>query len=184
MAVKWQARTLVFLSLVFNALAITRYIPVGQETLFGFKPSTTDTSLASSYTGAAAYDPRTLIPPTPPTDPAVNTNIAVQLVNGDIPNLSIRHTGAFIGFSIELSVSNHICEFSLGLLLQSRSYSIVSSGSQRVRPVPRSFSITHLDSRNAGRQYLFPSSICWLTSKNVLAELPSALVATLRKPPS
>lgn len=115
MAANWQVRTLVVLSLIFNALAVTLYIPVGQETLFGIEPSSTDTSAASSYTGSAAYDPRTLIPPTPPTDPPVNTRFGVQLVNGDIPNLSIPHTGAFLGFSIEFSVSNHICEFSLGL---------------------------------------------------------------------
>jgi len=111
---KWQAlRVLALLSLVFNALAVTLYVPEGQETLFGIKPSSTDTGLASSYTGSAAYDPRTLIPPTPPTDPPVNTRFAVELVNGNIPNLSLRHHGAFLGFSVELSVSNHICEFSL-----------------------------------------------------------------------
>lgn len=119
MAVKWQARTLVLLSLIFNALAVTLYVPEGQETLFGIEPSTTDTSPAASYTGSAAYDPRTLIPPTPPTDPPVNTRFGVQLVNGDIPGLSIRHHGAFLGFSIEFSVSNNICEFSLGFRLHS-----------------------------------------------------------------
>lgn len=113
MVTNWQVRTLVLLSLVFNALAVTVYVPPGQETLFGIRPSSTDTSPASSYTGSAAYDPRTLIPPTPPTDPPVNTNFAVQLVNGDIPNLSIPQKGSFLGFSIELSVSNHIREFSL-----------------------------------------------------------------------
>jgi len=119
MAASWQARTLVLLSLVFNAFAVTIYVPEGQETLFGIKPSTTDTSLAASYTGSAAYDPRTLIPPTPPTDPPINTRFAVQLVNGNIPGLSIRQHGAFLGFSVELSVSNHVCESSFGFLLWS-----------------------------------------------------------------
>jgi hypothetical protein len=88
---------------------------MGQETLFGLQPSSTDTSLSASYTGSAAYDPRTLIPPVPPTDLPVNTRFAIQLVSGDIPDLSIRHHGAFLGFSIELSVSNHIreCRFTL-----------------------------------------------------------------------
>jgi len=107
---KWQALTLAVLPLILNALAITRYIPEGQETLFGLQPSTTDTSLAASYTGSAAYDPRTLNPPIPPTDPPVNTQFAIQLTSGDIPDLSIRHHGAFLGFSIELSVSNHVRE--------------------------------------------------------------------------
>ena len=117
MAVLWQARTLFFLSLVLNALAaITRYIPEGQETLFHVQPSTTDSSPPSSYTGSAADDPRTLVPPVPPTDPPVNTHFAVQLVNGNIPGLSIPQHGAFLGFSIELSVSNHIRESRLSFL--------------------------------------------------------------------
>ena len=105
---KRQALAIAVLSLISNALAITRYIPEGRETLFGIQPSSTDTSPASSYTGSAAYDPRSLIPPIPPTDPPVNTQFAVQLVSGDIPDLSIRHHGAFLGFSIEFSVSNHV----------------------------------------------------------------------------
>lgn len=112
---RWQALALVVLPLILNTMAITRYIPEGQETLFGLRPSTTDTSLTASYTGTAAYDPRTLIPPVPPTDPPVNTQFAVQLVSGDVPDLSIRHHGAFLGFSVEFSVSNHVREYSLAL---------------------------------------------------------------------
>ena len=115
MARKWQTLALVVLPLILHALAITRYIPEGQETLFGLRPSPTDTNPAASYTGSAAYDPRTLTPPTPPTDPPVNTQFAVQLLSGDIPDLSIRHHGAFLGFSIEFSVSNHVRECSLAL---------------------------------------------------------------------
>jgi len=116
---------LTVLSLVFNVLAVTLYIPEGQESLFGITitPTSTDVSPASIYTGAAAYDPRTLIPPVPPTDPPANTQFGVQLVNGDIPGLSVRHHGAFLGFSIELSVSNHIRECAsmsaLGVFLMS-----------------------------------------------------------------
>jgi hypothetical protein len=112
MARKWQTVAIVVLPLILNALAITRYIPEGQETLFGIQPSSTDTSPAASYTGSAAYDPRTLIPPVPLTDPPVNTQFTIQLASGDIPDLSIRHHGAFLGFSIELSVSNHVRECS------------------------------------------------------------------------
>ena len=180
----WRARTLVLFSFVFSALAVTLYIPEGQETLFGIEPSTTDTSFASSYTGAAAYDPRTLTPPVPSTDPPVNTRFAVQLVNGDIPGLSIRHHGAFFGFSVELSVSNHICKPSLGFPPQSawRSYLIVSSGPQRVPSVHFSFSISHLDYCDAERLCPSLSSTCLPTSKIVAAELPSVSVETLRKP--
>ena len=115
MARKRQALAFVVLSLITNALAVTRYIPEGQEALFGIQPSSTDTSPASSYTGSAAYDPRTLVPPLPPTDPPVNTQFAIQLLSGDIPDLSIRHHGAFLGFSIEFSVSNHVREYTLVL---------------------------------------------------------------------
>ena len=112
MARKWQTLTVAVLPLILNALAITRYVPEGQETLFGIQPASTDTSLAASYTGSAAYDPRTLTPPVPPIDPPVNTQFTIQLMSGDIPDLSIRHHGAFLGFSIELSVSNHVREYS------------------------------------------------------------------------
>ena len=115
MAKRRQALAVVVLSLISNALAITRYIPEGRETLFGIQPSSTDTSPASSYTGSAAYDPRSLIPPIPPTDPPVNTQYPIQLLSGDIPDLSIRHHGAFLGFSIEFSVSNHVRESSSAL---------------------------------------------------------------------
>lgn len=112
MAVQWQACTLFLLSLFLNVLAaVTRYIPEGQETLFHIQPSATGSGSPSSYTGSPAYDPTTLVPPVPPTDPPVNTRFAVQLVNGNIPGLSIPQSGAFLGFSIELSVSNHIREF-------------------------------------------------------------------------
>lgn len=116
---KWQTLALVVFPLILNAMAITRYVPEGQETLFGLRPSSTDTSLTASYTGTAAYDPRTLTPPVPPTDPPVNTQFAIQLVNGDTPGLSIKHHGAFLGFSVEFSVSNHVCEYPL-ILCESR----------------------------------------------------------------
>ena len=110
MARKWQTLALVVFPLILNVLAVTRYVPEDKATLFGIQPTSTDTSLASSYTGSAAYDPRTLIPPVPPTNPPINTQFAIQLAKGDIPDLSIRHHGAFLGFSIELSVSNHVRE--------------------------------------------------------------------------
>lgn len=133
MTSQWQMLVIVVLSLILNALAITRYIPEGQETLFGIQPSSTDTSLTASYTGSAAYDPRTLTPPSPPTDPPVNTQFAIQLV-GDPSGLSIPHHSAFLGFSIELSVSNHVRKCSLYPLAYQRVRSSVTdaSGPQRV----------------------------------------------------
>jgi len=110
---RWSVLTLTVLSLVCDVLAVTLYVPEGQETLFGLTPTSTDTNPAATYTGSAAYDPRTLIPPLPPTDPPVNTRFGVQLATGNVPGLSLRHQGAFLGFSIELSVSNHVRECAL-----------------------------------------------------------------------
>ena len=114
---RWSVLTLTVFSLVCDVLAVTLYVPEGQETLFGLTPTSTDTNPAATYTGSAAYDPRTLIPPVPPTDPPVNTRFSVQLVSGDLSGLSIRHSGAFLGFSIELSVSNHVRECTLLFIL-------------------------------------------------------------------
>ncbi|KAH9061953.1 hypothetical protein EDB87DRAFT_1716698 [Lactarius vividus] len=67
---------------------------------------------AASYTGAAAYDPTILSPPAVP-NPPIPTQIPVQLTSsGGIPNLSIPQNGGFFGFSIEMSVSNQVCDLS------------------------------------------------------------------------
>ncbi|KAJ7166857.1 hypothetical protein C8R46DRAFT_1271897 [Mycena filopes] len=61
----------------------------------------------ASYTGVAAYNPSTLVPPPLPT-PSVLTTIPVNLQNTGTPNLSIKQKGSFIGFSIEMSVTNQV----------------------------------------------------------------------------
>ncbi|KAJ7227744.1 glycoside hydrolase family 79 protein [Mycena haematopus] len=61
----------------------------------------------AAYTGVAAYNPGTLVPPPVPT-PAVLTTIPINLQNSGTPNLSIKQKGSFFGFSIEMSVSNQI----------------------------------------------------------------------------
>ncbi|KAJ7114786.1 hypothetical protein C8R44DRAFT_740153 [Mycena epipterygia] len=61
----------------------------------------------ASYTGVAAYNPSALVPPPVPT-PAILTTIPVQLQNSGTPNLGIKQKGSFLGFSIEMSVTNQL----------------------------------------------------------------------------
>ena len=65
---------------------------------------------AATYTGAAAYDPRVLTPPAPPSPP-ITTTFPVQLSAGGMPNLSIPLSGSFMGFSIEMSVAQQISTY-------------------------------------------------------------------------
>ncbi|KAF8756886.1 Glycoside hydrolase family 79 protein [Rhizoctonia solani] len=51
----------------------------------------------------AAYDQTVLTSPSPPS-PAITNNFLVQLYPGSMSGLSIKQSGAFMGFSIELSV--------------------------------------------------------------------------------
>ncbi|KAJ6513514.1 hypothetical protein DFH09DRAFT_999118 [Mycena vulgaris] len=62
---------------------------------------------AAQYTGAQAYNPTTLIPPPVPT-PALASTIPVQLQSAGTPGLSVPQLGAFMGFSIEMSVTNQV----------------------------------------------------------------------------
>ncbi|KAI0027521.1 hypothetical protein K488DRAFT_25110, partial [Vararia minispora EC-137] len=67
----------------------------------------TVTAAAASYTGAAAYDPKTLIAPAPPVPP-IATSVPVQLTNGRTNGLSMPQKGSFFGFSIEMSVAQQV----------------------------------------------------------------------------
>ncbi|KAI0270636.1 glycoside hydrolase family 79 protein [Gloeopeniophorella convolvens] len=87
------------------------YQPVNQV-IFGGTTSTTSTqtgaAAAATYTGAAAYDPTVLNPPAPP-NPPVPTGQFVQLYSGGMNGLSKQQSGAFFGFSVEMSVATHVC---------------------------------------------------------------------------
>jgi hypothetical protein len=85
--------------------SVTLYIPEGQATLWGI--TLTSTASSAGYTGSAAYDPTTLIPP-PVPNPPINTQFELQLYSGGMNGLSIKQHGAFLGFSVEFSVSNQI----------------------------------------------------------------------------
>ncbi|KAK0200670.1 hypothetical protein DFS33DRAFT_1266366 [Desarmillaria ectypa] len=62
---------------------------------------------SASYTGAAAYDPTILeAPPIP--DPLPPMQFDIELQSGNTSGISIPQTGAFVGFSIEMSVTNQL----------------------------------------------------------------------------
>ncbi|VDC00664.1 unnamed protein product [Peniophora sp. CBMAI 1063] len=66
--------------------------------------SSTSTADASTFSGTAAYNLTELaVPALPSTMPALS--FGVQLYEGGMTNLSIPLNGAFMGFSIEMSVS-------------------------------------------------------------------------------
>ncbi|KAF5386537.1 hypothetical protein D9757_005918 [Collybiopsis confluens] len=79
--------------------AITVYYAPGQN------PTSTSADVAS-YTGAAAYNPTTLDPPALPNPmPQLSLNFNLQ---SNAAGMSIPQSGAFLGFSVEMSVSNQI----------------------------------------------------------------------------
>ena len=84
---------------------VTVYYEPGAQATLG---TGTGTGAAANYTGAAAYNPTTLIPPPPPGAQALPTQFAIQPPNA-VPNgASIPQNGSFFGFSIEMSVVNQV----------------------------------------------------------------------------
>ncbi|KAJ7103817.1 hypothetical protein C8R44DRAFT_945254 [Mycena epipterygia] len=67
----------------------------------------TATVPAAQYSGVEAYNPTTLIPPPVPS-PTILSTIPVRLQNNGTPGMSITQSGAFMGFSIEMSVTNQV----------------------------------------------------------------------------
>lgn len=68
----------------------------------------TGTGAAANYTGAAAYNPTTLTPPSPPGAQALPTQFSIQIPNAVPPGASILQNGSFFGFSVEMSVVNQV----------------------------------------------------------------------------
>lgn len=71
--------------------------------------TTTATAASATYSGSAAYDTTVLSAPGVP-NPAPATSFGIQLYSGGMTGLSIPQNGGFFGFSIEMSVVNHVCE--------------------------------------------------------------------------
>lgn len=86
-----------------------------------------NTTATSTYTAAAAYDPTSLSAPAVPS-PAPAAQFTVQLYSGGMQGLSIPQTGAFVGFSVELSVADQICEFCVELYLIRFSFPLLLVG--------------------------------------------------------
>ncbi|KAJ3727373.1 hypothetical protein DFJ43DRAFT_1001722 [Lentinula guzmanii] len=80
--------------------AVTVYYAPGQN------PFSTTSADASSYTGAAAYNPTTFDPPALP-DPLPSLSLDFNIQNNP-SGLSITQSGAFMGFSVEMSVANQV----------------------------------------------------------------------------
>ncbi|CAE7105895.1 unnamed protein product [Rhizoctonia solani] len=77
----------------------------GAVTVYNVKSAKTiPTSQAyAAVATLAAYDQTVLTSPSPPS-PAITNNFLVQLYPGSMSGLSIKQSGSFLGFSVELSV--------------------------------------------------------------------------------
>jgi hypothetical protein len=91
--------------------AQTLYYPKNQVILGGSVVSSLAASAtvpnvpAATFTGAAAYNPTTLVAPAAPS-PAITTNFGLQLLSGGMTNMSRQIPSNYLGFSIEMSVFN------------------------------------------------------------------------------
>ncbi|KAJ3792178.1 glycoside hydrolase family 79 protein [Lentinula aff. detonsa] len=90
--------------------------------------------LTSSYTGAAAYNSTTFEPPALPDPlPSLSLDLNIQ-TNPSSSGLSITQSGAFMGFSVEMSVANQVCESILQVpFLNILATILQRSGTVRVR---------------------------------------------------
>ncbi|KAJ3751448.1 glycoside hydrolase family 79 protein [Lentinula detonsa] len=88
--------------------------------------------LTSSYTGAAAYNSTTFDPPALP-DPLPSLSLDLNIQTNP-SGLSITQSGAFMGFSVEMSVANQVCESILQVPFLNLLATILQrSGTVRVR---------------------------------------------------
>ncbi|KAJ7617286.1 glycoside hydrolase family 79 protein [Roridomyces roridus] len=88
--------------------AITVYHAQGDQAAFTTAAgSASGASQTGTYSGPAAYNPTSLSAPPLPTA-SVLTTLPVQLQNSGTTGMSIKQKGSFIGFSIEMSVTNQV----------------------------------------------------------------------------
>jgi hypothetical protein len=97
------ALSLLVLGLGLASAQYTVYQP-HQQVIFG---GNANSSVQSLTTASAANDPTVLQAPAPP-DPPVPTNQFIQLYSGGMNDLSMPLSGAFFGFSIEMSIATHV----------------------------------------------------------------------------
>jgi len=75
-----------------------------QQVIFG---GNTNSSIQGLTMASAAYDPTVLQAPAPP-DPPVQMNQFIQLYSGGMNDMSMPLSGAFFGFSIEMSIATRV----------------------------------------------------------------------------
>ncbi|KAJ7141844.1 hypothetical protein C8R43DRAFT_583571 [Mycena crocata] len=95
------------LALLFSLPQALAEITVYHADQAAFATTASGASATGVYSGVAAYNPSTLQRPPLPTA-SVLTTIPVQLQNAGTPNLGIKQKGSFMGFSIEMSVTNQV----------------------------------------------------------------------------
>ena len=116
-----RLRSLLSLSLGWATLVSAQYkiyqpknqvIYGGSALTYTHTASTTGTAAFATYTAAAEFDATPLTAPAV-TTPAIPTAVPVQLPrSGGLSNSSAPVNGGFFGFSVEMSVSNQVCELS------------------------------------------------------------------------
>ena len=86
-------------------ITVYKQIPLGQ--------TATAVEAGAAQTTLPAYDATELTPPAIPVPPPPTAyTLAVQRDAAAVPGLSIPHVGGgFLGFSVEMSVINHVCEY-------------------------------------------------------------------------
>lgn len=104
---------LILLALLGVAQAVTVYDPNGvvQQSTSGTPSGTASASATSAAYTPAAFNNIVLTAPAVPS-PAPPTQFTVQLDNSasNVPGLSIAQSGAFFGFSIEMSIVTQVSE--------------------------------------------------------------------------
>lgn len=100
------------LSLFLKFYSVNASVTIYTQITFadGTVPTISSAAPSSTATTHAAYDPTVLTPP-PIPQPAIPTTYDLQLLSGGMSGLSIPQSGAFLGFSVELSVADQVCEY-------------------------------------------------------------------------
>ena len=112
MAIRTLLYTLLAAAGVVHGAGVTVYGPAGQQPV-GTATGTASTATASSASSTLeAYDSRVLDPP-PLPDPLPANQFGIQLAASasNVQGLSIPQSGAFYGFSIEMSVATQVSEY-------------------------------------------------------------------------
>ncbi|KAF7325829.1 Glyco-hydro-79C domain-containing protein [Mycena kentingensis (nom. inval.)] len=84
----------------------TAEITVYHDHQASFQTTSVSGAAPSEYTGLAAYSPTLLNRPELP-NPGIQTTLQVALQNSPL-GLSVKQEGSFVGFSVEMSVSNQV----------------------------------------------------------------------------